>query len=345
MPSEGASRIESMNTPQSPASSIESASEPEIHELIELQTRKCELTIKRNALAAKKASLSEELKIVKEKFTLFKEQRLKQETKKKMDFLLHQNGHEVARLSEPDQAASFVLDNLEIISSQDWDLKRDLWKRMNPHVIIDRCFMKKNPNKGNNNHSIFITLSATGLPSLLLCVEVSHELVSDLKVSNWNTASSLLQGISPSYRSTIELNYISQRKLDLLLYSYQSLAQLQKERIGAYSKILRKYACYISQPPSDADWESDAEKRLLCIPYVQLTVPYEGKVYIVRLFWSLVIQNSICGEVTSCIGLKIFDAEMRLFNDSSDAYLHFLEEYGVVKALDLILTNVFQIQP
>lgn len=327
----------------SPASSIDANSDTEFDKLIEHQTRKSELIKKRDALARKRLQLKEETNRLNAILSKHKQHKLQQETKKKLEFFLHQNDHESIKLSAPDQAANFVLDNLDILPSFDYNLRRGLSGKFYPNMRVDDIKTCSEFLNGARIHLLSFTVAGDGLPNMKIEMKVCDEIVIDLAVKNYDQISSNLQRISQSYQKGLLLDYIAGRKLDLIMSSYNSLAYIQNERVSVFYAIARRYKMYVTHPPSALRWQDDPLTCFLCLPFIQLTVESNERQYNVKLHWSLILAKPSIGKIDSKVRITVLNEQHEPLEGANELFLRLLSEYGPEKAFHLILNNLFNI--
>lgn len=327
----------------SPDSSMESASDSEFDKLIGLQTRKSELMKERDLLLRKKLDLQEDIRRLSERLASHNQQKLQFVAKKKLEFYLHQNDHENSRLSALDQAASFILDNLNVFSSSDWSARRKLIGKFYPHVSISKYNNLIIFEKGLKSNSIEFVLEGYGMPLFEISVRVSDEVVTDLIITNWSSVSFLLHEICPTYQETLDQFYIRHRKLDLLFYSYHCLSRVQYQKIGTFWKIVHQYPTFARSSSEAAKMDIEFLKNLMCQRFIDMTIESSGRSFLIRLEWTPMLPDSSSGEIESDIRFIILSSQSRISINTTEVFLRLVREYGVSKAFNLMLFNLFDI--
>lgn len=332
---------DALDNPLSPASSIDSSSVDDFDKLIDQQTRKTELLKRRDLLLRKKQQLRNDCENFRSLLSTYKEEKVRQETRKKLEFFLHQNDHEYLKLSTPDEAANFVLDNLGILPSNDWDMRQKFTYRLYPHLEVNDCSTTYNYTKSEPKTQILFTLMAAGLPPMKIEVDVVEEEISSLKICNFEDISATLQTVSDSYRKCVACDYIPHCKLDMLVFSYQLLSQIQCKRVSAFKTMIIEFKRYLFYPQPSAIEEKSLDIILLCLPYIQLSIEKGAKTFFVRLQWDILLVRHELGEFESLINFSILNHDFEHMSFSNDVFQRLLSTYGVVEAFRLMILNLF----
>lgn len=341
---ENVSRQDAAETSRSPDSSVESVPDSEFDKLIELQTRRSDLIKKRDLLLRKKLDLQEDKMRLNERLASYKGQKLQLEAKKKLEFFLHQNDHEISKLSAPDRAASFVLENLDVFSSPDWISRGKIIGRFYPNMSITNFATKIAFENGARSHSIEFTMEGYGMPLLEIFVEVTDETVTGLSISNWTSVSSLLHQISPTFQEYLESGYLRQLKLDMLFYSYNCLSRVQHQKISVFWMIIKQYLSFICNFSTSVKLDLECLKYLMHQQYIELAIDKFEKTFLVRLEWTPILQDYNLGEIQSDICFTIFTSELKIIGNAREVFIRLAKEYGVSKAFNLMIFNLFEIE-
>lgn len=314
----------------------------DVDTLMEFQNKKVELSRHRDELAQKRLDLKEAIDRMTATLAHYKEQQRQYETKQKLDFYLHQNDHEYLKLSAPDDAATFVLENLDVLPSRDWRLRMELVGKFYPYMSISDT-ENSTVFEDNTLANVYeFVLSAEGLPSLKVKLVSRNETVVRLEIIDFARAEAILLKISPSYTRTLRTNYVRLSKVDLLFYSYHCLAKLQKRRIACFLEILHSWPAQVSRPASS--WEQDPVSSLLSLPYIELTFEKDGKTSKVRLTWDIVVSYSATGHLESELSFGIINGDGSFLENSKDVFLALVPRHGVVKAFLFMLDYLFEMQ-
>ncbi|SGZ50810.1 CIC11C00000002528 [Sungouiella intermedia] len=307
--------------------------------LLVLQTRKVELIQQRDALLARKQELADSIDRLNITLDDYQQQHHQYETRKKLEYYLHQNDHEYAKLAASDGAASFVIDNLNVLPSSDWPLRLHLVKEFYPHMTISDCDSYTEYDSDKLLTVKVYSVAAKGLPTLQVKLFVLKEAVYRIEVVNWEKVAFSLQKISPTFHKTVKRNYIPRKKIDLIMYSYHSLAQLEQKRVAALSEILSTYSDLVLRPAHD--WINDPFSTLVTLPYVELDLSLKGPRFTVRLYWTLCLNNSITGSLESELEIAIIGEETTVVANANEVFLRLIPQHGVVGAFKVMLVNIF----
>lgn len=328
----------------SPPADVQPHPEIENDHLLTLQTAKAELVQQRDALLAKRTDLVAGIERLQQTWEQYQTTSRQNETKKKLEYYLRQNDYEhEKRLAGEDEVASFVLDNMHVLPSSDWLKRMDLIGRFYPHMkIVGALLNNIHDPDGRLLTEISFVLQARGLPSLHIVLSVRDEKVVAIKILQSEKTSLVLNRISPSYAQILTSEYAHLGKIDILVYSYHSLATMQARRISTLLKILQQYAQNRLRP--GAEWEADPFDSLKTIPYVEFEFIHSktSASFLVRLYWKLVLNESSLGHVSSELEFTAIRKETQeVVRGANNAFLNLLPEYGVCKAFELIIKNIF----
>lgn len=312
--------------------------------LLSLQTAKAELVQQRDTLLAKKTDLSSAIDRLQLTWDSYQNQSRQYETKKKLEYYLHQNDHEQEkRLAEEDEVALFVLENMHVLPSSDWLKRMDLVGRFYPHMKISHAQLKNvHDREGQLNTEIQFRLLAQALPALNVELSIRSEKVVSLKILQSKKATLLFHKVSPSFARIVETDYVPNGKIDLLVYGYHSLATMQEKRVSILLKLLHQYSQSLIRP--GAEWDSDPYASLQSIPYVEFEFTHlqTGEVYLVRLYWHLVLNEPFMGQIESELEFATMQRNNRnVLKGANGAFLNLVPDYGVCKAFELMVSNIF----
>lgn len=310
--------------------------------LLVLQTKKVELIQQRDSLQARKHELNEAIERLNMTLKDYQKQHKQHETKEKLEYYLHQNDHEYSKLSAPDAAASFVLDNLNVLPSTDWTRRLALVKEFYPFMEISGFESYPEHENGILLTVMRYTVAAKGLPTLKIEVCVRDEAIHRLRVVNWDSVAWSLRKVSSTFFQTLKKNYLRRGKIDLIMYGYHSLARLQHRRVTALSEILQNHADSIVRPAHDAS--NDPFVSLATLPYIELDLRLKGRNFNIRLYWTLCLNDSITGTVESHLEFVIIGDNAAVIENANDVFLGLISQHGVVMSFEVMLKNIFGIE-
>lgn len=316
-------------------------SQSAVDRLVVLQTRKVELTQQRDALLARKHELADSIDRLNITLEDYHHQHYQYETRKKLEYYLQQNDHEYAKLAAADDAASFVMDNLNVLPSSDWPLRLHLVKEFYPHMTISDCDTYTEFDHDKLLTVMTYLVAAKGLPVLNIKLSIFNESVFRVEVVNWDKVAFSLQKISSTFFSTLKRNYIPRKKIDLIMYGFHSLARLEQKRVDALSELLITYGDLVLRPAHH--WRDDPFATLATLPYIELDLSSKGHPFTVRFYWTLTLENSITGSVESELEIAIIGENSALVANANQVFLGLVPLHGVVKAFLVMLINIFGI--
>lgn len=309
--------------------------------LLVLQTKKVELIHQREALQARKHELADAIDRLNLTLADYQRQHKQYETREKLEYYLNQNDHEYARLAAQDNAAAFVLDNVNVLPSPDWTKRLQLVGKFMPHMEISTVSTRTLHKNDNLVTVMAYSVAAKGLPTLHVELHVQNEQVDTLHVANWDEASWLLRKVSPSFFGTLKRNYIPRGKVDLLMYGYHSLARLQHRRVTAVGEILTLFRDLVVRPAQD--WEVDPFASLAALPYIELDLAPENHPFKVRLYWELVLEDVVTGSLANRLEFVVLGDNDNVVKNTNEVFLGLVPLHGVAKAFSVMLRNIFGI--
>lgn len=311
-------------------------------QLLVLHTRKVELLQQVESLQTRKAELLDATARLRATLDDYHRQHRHYETREKLEYYLHQNDYEYSRLSAPDAAAGFVLENVNVLPSSDWPLRLALAREFYPHMEVGDLTSSQVHENDTLVSVMAWSVAAKGVPALQIKLYVRDESVVRLEVANWASVDWLLRKLSPTFHRTLKQNYLPRGKADLLMYGYHALARLQSRRISALSNVLTAYKDLVSRPSHD--WSQDAYASLAGLPYIELDLRPKGKSFSVRLSWNLCLNDPITALVESEIEFAIIGDQTAVIDNANSVFLSLVPQHGVEKAFDVMLSNIFGVQ-
>ncbi|KAM9925981.1 hypothetical protein OXX80_010730 [Metschnikowia pulcherrima] len=313
-------------------------------DLLQVQTRKAELTRERDILAQKRSELKSSIDRLSVSLAHYKKQQLQHETKQKLEYYLHQNDHECSKLTGPDDAASFVLKNLDVLPTNDVRLRSKLINKLYPGMTVDQESVSTIHENAELYTVIDFRIFASTLPPLKIKIHVKNDAIHRLELLEQTEAARVFQKISPSFCKVLMRNYCRLKKVDLIVYSYHAMAQLQQERISSFTSIIQNYSVFVTRPNFEA---ADENTSLISLSYIELTIPRTvvSKTFKVKLQWDIVFQNTATGEAESELSFLVDREEDGPLENANEVFLDLAVERGAVEAFSLMLSNLFGIQP
>lgn len=317
--------------------SASSAHEAELSSVLLFQTEKLELVSKRDALAQKKVELESAIDIFNITLAHYKKQQSQYETKRRLEYFLHQSDREFEKLNASDEAATFVLENLDVLPSKDIKAREVLIHKFYPAVTISNASSGTEFLEGNPFSTIEYFMASKYLPSIHVKLLSRHETVHLLRVCNLSNVATGLERICPRYYRALNEDYIPRGAVDLLMYSYHALAQLQSTRTAALRLILDKYSSSVTRPTSAA---TPLDSVLQCLPYIEIKAPTEKEMFI-RLYWSIELSSPQLAEFESHLSYVLGTHDQ--WHSADDIFSKLVSRHGVLNAFNLMYNNLFEV--
>ncbi|OBA20003.1 hypothetical protein METBIDRAFT_13030 [Metschnikowia bicuspidata var. bicuspidata NRRL YB-4993] len=305
-----------------------------------LQSKKAELIQERDILAQKRLELKQSIERLSASLSFYREQQLQHETKQKLEYYLHKNDHECSKLTQPDEAASFILKNLDVLPTTDVHLRMKLLNRFYPCMSVAQEHVLTIHEEDVLFTVIRFKIFAHGLPPLAIRLHSNDDAVHRLELLDYSEVAPIFQKVSPSFCKTLINNYCRQKKIDMIMHSYHSLAKLQQSRIMCLSQLLLKYADLVTRPKS---WASYPELSLMSLNHIELTIPESTNRdrHIVQLSWEMILKNTAIGEMESQLRFSVQRRDSGPLKNVNEVFLSLMLEHGIMNAFSLMLSNLF----
>ena len=146
----------------------------------------------------------------------------------------------------------YILNNLHVLPSNDWMKRLNMAKKFYPYLEINEA---QNTTVYDDKKSTFVrTISYTVISPYLfrLPIEVSinssDESIMSISIANDNVKEGIMTNfslLSSSFTKVLVQNYILNGKVDLVMYSLNSLSIAIHKRISTLYKLIRKFRQYI----------------------------------------------------------------------------------------------------
>lgn len=313
----------------------------DMENLVSLQNKKVQLAEERDTLALKKSELLLSIDRISTTLTHYKDQQLQYNAKQELEFYLHQNSHEFNKLTRPDQNASFVLDNLDVLPSRDPVQRLDLIGKFYPQFQIRNQSIRSVVEDRTPYNKIIYTVCSENLPPLQIELLSREEKLHSVAIVNLDDVSQLLHKISSSYAKALQTRYTFDRRIDLIMYSYHSLAQLQAKRVVTFAALLQQYQARVLRPKQS--WRQNPAKSLMCLDRIELSFVEKktGNTFCVQLRWDLVLTSQVTGEVESVLEFLIMKNDSGFLQKTNPVFITLAATHGVEKAFHILVANLF----
>lgn len=302
-------------------------------DLLLLQTRKAKLVQARDSLLERRDDLKESVDRLRETLQHYKQQSREYDVKQKLEHFLHQSDLDKAHTGE--DGLAFILENLSVLPSTNWTERLELVTRFTPYIKFKSISSSAVHDGDVLLRVIKFTCEAETLPSIEIELNVRKEKILTLQITNFSLVEPVLSRISPSFTRVVQHNFVPHRKVDLLLYSYHSLARLQHIRVSTFAEILKEPAMTVVRP---LDWKEHASV-LQTTPYVELKTQRGDSNCHVRVDWALALDDVVVGNVDSRVRLTIFKGD-HVFPNADELFQTLVTLHGVSKAVSIMIRNV-----
>ncbi|EGW33208.1 uncharacterized protein SPAPADRAFT_60537 [Spathaspora passalidarum NRRL Y-27907] len=347
----------SLNLAASNTLQITDAEQPEdaTVELIKLQGSKIELIEQRDNLVKQRSEINSKVEDARLRLRFLKERQTRNAARKRMDELLKENTHEYHRAinTRNREQEDYVSKSLNVYPSTDWDKRLDQLRMFTPHLELEKL---DTANYYNDDNRMMRTIQYTVVSPLLfkiplrVDVDYADDSVVNIQFGKLDTPPMLIiTSLSPSLAKALLQNYIPNKKINLVMYSLNSLSILVHRRISTMYKIIRKYRSLINDQSilRDllAEQECDDNLTLFAImkslDRIQLEINNKHKV---TLTWSIILKDTITGNCNSQLNLYVTDVHNKHhenYHSLNEAFQNLVKQYGVQKALENLLKNAF----
>ena len=211
----------------------------------------------------------------------------------------------------------YILNNLHVLPSNDSMKRLNMAKKFYPYLEINEA---QNTTVYDDKKSTFVrTISYTVISPYLfrLPIEVSinssDESIMSISIANDNVKEGIMTNfslLSSSFTKVLVQNYILNGKVDLVMYSLNSLSIAIHKRISTLYKLIRKFRQYIKSESYIGDLlkkqeiEDDATifSILKSVDNVEFTIPVNGTSndhFTIKFQWEIVVSNSVNAECAS----------------------------------------------
>lgn len=366
---------------QLPKSELPDDKIEELEKLLNQQSIKLDLSNERNDLIKKRTSLKSSVEELRVKVKYLQNMNEKQRQKDRLGKLLEHNDKRFIESQKPKPVEApadqddneYILNNLHVLPSNDWMKRLNMARKFYPYLEINEA---QNTTVYDDKKSTFVrTISYTVISPYLfrLPIEVSinssDESIMSISIANDNVKEGIMTNfslLSSSFTKVLVQNYILNGKVDLVMYSLNSLSIAIHKRISTLYKLIRKFRQYIKSESYIGDLlkkqeiEDDATifSILKSVDNVEFTIPVNGTSndhFTIKFQWEIVVSNSVNAECAS--DPKIFltkDRDIQATEErvpkssctiqgANSLFLRLSKEYGIFNAVCILFNNVFHI--
>ncbi|CAH2350665.1 hypothetical protein CLIB1423_02S02344 [[Candida] railenensis] len=311
----------------------------QVEELIALQEEKSALTVNKDDLIKKRESIKDEIEQLRLKTKTLLDQRKHRQAQRKLDMLEEDKstgkGNEkalptpVVEVSSEDSDDKDIFRRLNVLPSDNWDDRLKFSKMFYEHISLTNATVQEG-DEGTREISFTVRSENFSVFIRIIIQKLDNSLVSiSLPNSNELTTISLL---SLSFYSVLVKNYIPQRKINLLIYSLNSLAELVSKRLQTMTELVRLYPSIVDTPSPQRGTNSLTFKV--------------NDVSSMVFVWNILLEDSITGEVETelkLLTIKHDPIQSTTSEVGSDVIVHLSNETDVLTAICVYLKNTYQI--
>lgn len=312
----------------------------QVEELIALQEEKSTLTEKKDDLIEKREDIKDEIEQLRLKTKTLLDQRKQRQAQRKLDVLENdkatRKGNEetyttpAVDISSENSDDKDILRRLNVLPSDDWDDRLKFSKMFYEYITLKNATVGEG-NEGTREISFTVTSKNFTVFIRILIEKADNSLVSiSLPNNNELTTISLL---SQSFYTVLVKNYVPQVKINLLIYSFNSLAELVSKRLQVMRDLVKLYPLIVNTPSPQRGTTSLTFKV--------------NDVNSLVFVWDILLEDSITGELETELKLhtiKHLPTQSTTSEVGSDVLVHLSNETDVLTAICLYLKNTYQIE-
>lgn len=280
------------------------------------------------------------------------EQYIKSHTKRKAESstLKPPSSSHSAR-STPQSSNDSLLQDLNVLPSSDWDERLDYVKKFYPYLDVERV---STANSYVDAENMVRTISYTVVCPLIFQVGVSVHINPKLdsidRIVIHEKQLATLHLISPSYYQVLTKNYISHGKIDLVMYSLNSLSIVVHKRVSLFFKLLKMFSSFVEDETlfklTTEETTSNLKvfSNLKSVENIDFVFENNNESYKVKLYWSIILDDVITGECLSSINLLIIrQSDAKILNNVRNLFTALVKEYGLINGFCLLTKKTFGI--
>lgn len=336
-----------------------------VQELLSRQSEKLRLTNSLNELIVKRKYLKESIEDMAEKIKFIKNSQRKLDIHTKIDQLIEDSNKDYIDLQNKNEESTqvipsehydndedYISKNLNVLPSNNWNERLNLIKHFYPYLDIEAVKTYNNHhNHENLLRNISFTISCPFIFRLLMIVKVNPTSDSIIEVLLDNDQLTTIRLISPSYHQVLTNNYIRTKKLDLILYSLNSLSILVHKKITILYSLIQKFIDFIDDPKFENIVNSKEPTNnfkvfslLRSLDSLTLVIDKNQDRYHVRIHWNILLNDFVLGKCETKLNLAIIrQSDLKPLNDVDYLFGGLVKDYGIIDGLVTLLNTTFGI--
>lgn len=223
-----------------------------------------------------------------------------------------------------------VLHDLNVFPSTNWQDRLLLVRTLLPHIEFDN--ISSAPGESGCR-----VVCCTLLSPLLFLLQLRFHIDSDSainKIEASNDGILLLRLLAPQYALVVTKNYIPRNKVQVLVYSLNSLAACVHQRTNSFVELTRKYPDLVSNVDQNSLGNNSAiYGHLKSIDEIVLTLP--ETLSTIRVVWTIALDDEITGECGNTINLIGPD------HKANELFQMLLRSSSILNAVTSVLSNCY----
>ncbi|KAK6201072.1 uncharacterized protein RJT21DRAFT_1029 [Scheffersomyces amazonensis] len=295
-----------------------------VEQLLSKQQQKLNLIDKRDELVRHRTQLKDNVEDLRIKLRQFKSLQEQNITKRKLDSYLEDNTHSFSTKSNNSSGSTntrftfddsndndYILQNFHVLPSTDWDHRLRLIKKFMPYLELDGISTEQTYDE---NQILIRIIKFTLISPLLfkfpikLSVDNHNESINQIIINKFTTTLSLL---SPSFNSVLIKNYIPNKRINLIIFSLNSLSILLHKRISHFYKLIRKHCLLINDsnliPLLQTEELNDNIRLFAILKSITSLQFHVSTKRIIKINWEILLSNVVTGECESRLELFIIE--------------------------------------
>lgn len=242
------------------------------------------------------------------------------------------------------------LDDSRTLPITDPETRMAMAGLMLPNILIQDWAALFQPGTGWQIYSFTICSNYLFKVSLQLVIDVETDALLEIRWPSAPLQYPELSLLSPAYADIIRDDYIPCRKINLIVYGLDDMANVMQERILAFYKIVQKYRAFLTDESHfsvvtrrAAEQDRDAIYTFLRqVQEIDFNFDDGYTAQRVSLRWDIV-PDGVLGTSMLRIVLRPTSTGNARLEELSTVFQPLMRQYGVVEAVSAIFRNAFGI--
>lgn len=317
--------------------------------LIQLQSLKIQLSEKRDELIKSRTLSNNELNDLRVRHHQLTQELSKTRKETNINNLLDSNTKQYIKNLEVKnlQNDDYILNNLNVLPSTDWDLRLSYIKRFVPYLEVDKIktFNECDTEGGNTMLRIIefqLILPLIFQTNFKLSVDCENDSLKGIEIDDLFKISML----SNSFYQVVIKNYIPNKKISTLMFGLNSFSKLLHKRMSIINKLVKHFQnnLYNLEKYQDLLDTSDNKKLfaiLQTLDQIELIFQKNDRQFKIILNWEIVLGDPLTGTCNSRIKLYLIDILDNTTKNLSQVFQNLLLQHDIVTSLTTIIKTIF----